>query len=80
MATQRTTRKFFTLSQALEQVLEDDEDVQNVVLLPPDQDGCQTDEDENEGESVPRDVPGHVEVDVQVETEDPEEEHPLQGY
>ena len=32
--------------------------------------------EENEGENVPRDVPGNVEVDVQVEAEDTEEEHP----
>ena len=76
MAThRRITRKFFNVTQALEQILEDNEEVDNVVLLPPDQDGCLTDEDENEGESVPHDVPGSVEVELEVE-EDPEEEQP----
>ena len=59
------------MSQALEQILEDDED-KRIVLLLSDQNSCRTDADENEGESEPCDVAGNMKV----QAEDPAEERP----
>ena len=64
MATGRITRQFFTVSDVLEQVLAATEDVENIIILPPEHDGNVTDEDENEGDTVPREVPVNVEADV----------------
>ena len=53
------------MGEAIGQILEDDEnDVDNVVIIPPEPEGNITDEDEGEeGSSIPSDVPGQIEVD-----------------
>ncbi|XP_041363667.1 piggyBac transposable element-derived protein 3-like isoform X2 [Gigantopelta aegis] len=70
MASGRITRRFFTVSDVLDQVLADNEDVDNIILLPPEEDGDVTDDDENEGDTAPHDVPGIVEADIQVTGEE----------
>ena len=56
MTTGRITHQFFTVSDVL--VLAATEDVVHIIILSPQQDGNVTDEDENEGDTVPHDVPG----------------------
>ena len=55
----RRTTGFFPLGEAIGQILEDDEnDVDNVVIIPPEPEGNISDEEEGEeGSSVPSDVP-----------------------
>lgn len=66
----RRTKRFFTLREAMEQILDDDDnDVENVVIIPPQPEGNITDEEENEeGGGIPSDVPGQIEVDYAIET------------
>jgi Transposase IS4 len=61
----RRTKRLFTLKEAVEQIMEDDEnDVENIVIIPPEPEGNITDEEENEeGSGIPSDVPGLIEVD-----------------
>jgi len=67
----RKTQLFFNLKDALEIVEEDDVVVDNVVVLPPAEQGNVTDEEEtDEGIIIPNDIPGHVEVDYEVDSPD----------
>lgn len=61
------TRKFFSLEEAREMILNDiDIEVDNVVLIPPENKGDVTDEEEcDEGATLPSDVPGTVEIDYE---------------
>jgi len=65
MAQYRHTHRFFSLAQARQMILEDsDTEADNVVILPPENKGDVTDEEEcDEGTSIPSDVPGEVVVD-----------------
>jgi len=61
----RRTRRYYSLAQARQMILDDsDVEVDNVVVIPPENKGDVTDDEENdEGSAMPVDVPGEVEVD-----------------
>lgn len=61
----RCTRRYYSLAQARQMILDDsDVEVDNVVVIPPENKGDVTDDEENdEGSAMPVDVPGEVEVD-----------------
>lgn len=64
--TYKKTKKFFSLNEAVEMMEEEDEelDVESVVIIPPENAGNVTDEEEGEDDvRVPHDVPGTIEVD-----------------
>lgn len=61
----RKTQRLFSLAEVVQQFMNDpDTQVQNVVVLPPENQGQVTDEEEEtDGTTLPTDVPGEVEVD-----------------
>ena len=81
MARYRKTKNCYTLEEAVEMIQDDDDiaDVDNVVIIPPDNAGNITDEEEaEEPEIIPHDVPGTIEVDYNTaemtEQNEPQEE------